>query len=207
MIDIIQSPTHSSNYGDGRGGPGENRGRSYLIMHGTGIRPGVSAAAEIKYLQKKGVGVSYHYYVTKAGEVHQFVPTDARAWHAGGSGWRDDKDLNDLSVGIALESSNSFSEVYPGVQWDAARELTEMMMRQYSIPVSGVLSHREISVPPGRKVDPVNFPMDSFRLAVVGPRRIPLYDERNVYLGEVSLVEGRKAYIPDEVLASICTGG
>jgi len=176
-------------------------------MHGTGIRPNVAAEMEIKFLRREGAGVSYHYYLTKEGVTHELVDPDFRAWHAGSSAWGPDSDLNDLSVGIGMESTNSFAEVYPPEQWDAARALVTLLMRRYGIPTTGVLSHKEVSDPPGRKIDPVNFPMDMFRLSLAGPQRMPLYDERNALLGTVTVVEDRKVYLPDLVLATLCDDG
>ena len=162
---------------------------------------------EIKFLRREGAGVSYTYYITKDGDTHQLVDPDARAWHAGSSAWGPDSDLNDLSVGIGMESTNGFAEVYPPAQWDAAHELVGDLMRRYSIPTTGVLSHKEVSDPPGRKIDPVNFPMGMFRLALAGPQKMPLYDERNRLLGSVTVVEDRKVYIPDLLLATLCNDG
>lgn len=202
-MNIAQRPTHHSNYGDGMGGPGTNRGRRFVILHGTGKRPETPAENEIMYLQRPGVGVSYHYYVTKAGTVVQFVPNEARAWHAGSSVWRDDRDLNDMSIGVALESSNALDEVYPDRQVAAARILVSGLMSRYAIPASGVLTHRDVSDPRGRKIDPVNWPVEEFLLmlqsARTGHRSLPLYSEANEYLGTVTLVEERKAYLPDAV--------
>ena len=36
----------------------------------------------------RGLEVSAHFFVTRLGEVWQFVDCDARAWHAGASSWR-----------------------------------------------------------------------------------------------------------------------
>lgn len=175
-----------SNYG------GVTRGRRYIIMHGTGKNPSSTADAEISYLQSPGVGVSYHYYVTKAGQVVQLVPDHERAWHAGSSAWGPDTDLNDWSLGVALESSNGRAEVYPAAQVQAAAALVRHLMQAHSVPAEHVLSHREISVPEGRKIDPVNFSMPDFRAAVTGAevRRVPAYHPvTNQPLGYVTLME------------------
>lgn len=198
-MNIEVAHTHESNYG------GENRGRKYLILHGTGKHPTATAEAEIKFLQRPHVGVSYHYYVTKAGRVVELVPPDERAWHAGTSRWGPDSDLNDLSVGVALESSNGFNEEYPGPQVDAADELCRILMGRYGIPSSNVLTHRDVSDPEGRKIDPVNFEITAFRQRLATSRRsMPLYSEDNRFLGNITVVEERKAYLPDEIAAIIC---
>lgn len=207
---IIDSPTSPTNYGDGRGGMGTNRGRRFIVMHGSGKRPGVTAEQEITYLRKPNIGVSYHYFVTKAGAVHRFAGDGARGWHAGSSRWTDGgehyRDLNDWSIGLALESTNARDEHYPPEQVAAALELVRRLMRLHpDISPDRVLTHEEVSDPPGRKIDPVAFNIHAFRAKLTGPaqRAVPLYTERNELLGEVTLVDDRKAYLPDEVLEQL----
>lgn len=184
--------TDPSNYG------GLNRGRVFIILHGTGKNPSATAEAELNYLRRPGIGVSYHYYVTKSGEVHQLVPDNERAWHAGSSAWSDYRDLNDWSIGVAFESSNGVNEEYPEAQQDAAFHLVRNLMNNYGIEAANVLTHREVSVPVGRKVDPVGrFDIDDFRARLGGPttKHIPAYHPiTNDYLGEITIVDGRKAY-------------
>jgi N-acetylmuramoyl-L-alanine amidase len=200
-----QTPTHHSNYGDGRGGSGQNRGRLFIIWHGTGKYPTVTAEQELEFLQRPGIRVSYHYYLTKRGEIHQLVPTDFRAWHAGSSTWAEDgeawSDLNDWSIGVAFESCNGSSEVYPPAQFQAGLELARHLMSLHpSITAARNLTHKEVSDPPGRKVDPVNFPIHAFRRQITPvQRQVPLYSESNQFLGTVTLVEERKAYLSNEL--------
>lgn len=188
--------THESNYG------GIVRGRKFIIMHGTGKNPKSTAENEMAYLRKGGAGVSYHLYVTKSGEVHQLVPFDARGWHAGSSRTTTDDgteyvDLNDWSIGVAFESSNGVNEDYPNVQVDAAFHAVRNLMNTYNIPAENVLSHREVSHPVGRKIDPVNFDMDEFRSRLGGPQtmELPAYHPiTNEFLGNVTVIDGRKVY-------------
>jgi len=51
----------------------------------------------------RGLEVSAHFFITRQGEVWQFVDCDARAWHAGASCWRGRDRCNDDSIGIELE--------------------------------------------------------------------------------------------------------
>jgi N-acetyl-anhydromuramyl-L-alanine amidase AmpD len=198
-MNIEVAHTHESNYG------GENRGRKYIILHGTGKNPTATAAAEIKFLQRPHIGVSYHYYVTKAGAIVELVSPDERAWHAGASRWQSDSDLNDLSVGVGLESSNGFAEVYPAEQMIATADLCRVLMARYGIAADRILTHRDISDPQGRKIDPVNFDITAFRTMIkTQRRRVPLYSEGNRLLGHITLVDERKGYLPDEVAAMIC---
>jgi len=47
--------------------------------------------------------VSSHLYIKRSGRIIQFVPFDKRAWHAGISNYKGEKDCNDFSIGIELE--------------------------------------------------------------------------------------------------------
>ena len=51
----------------------------------------------------RGLEVSSHFFVTRQGEIWQFVSCDDRAWHAGVSQWRGRDRCNDDSIGIELE--------------------------------------------------------------------------------------------------------
>jgi N-acetyl-anhydromuramyl-L-alanine amidase AmpD len=208
-VQLIQTPTHESNYGNGKGGNGQNLGRRFIVLHGSGKYPSATAANELAYLQTPRIRVSYHVYATKAGTLHQLVPFPARAWHAGSSRWQAGgvhyRNLNDLSIGIAFESTNALDEVYPPEQVAAVFELARNLMRAFDIPPEHVLTHKEVSDPQGRKVDPVNFEIDAFRQRLAGPPKetLPLYSETNALLGEVTIVDGRKAYLPDTVRSSL----
>src|SRR5690625_7040098 len=86
-------------------------------------------------------------------------------------------DLNDWSIGVAFESSNGVHEVYPAPQVRAAMWLVDQLLKKYDLCADSIVTHREISDPPGRKIDPVNFDIRSFRTALHGQadRRISAY--------------------------------
>lgn len=163
----------------------------FIIMHGSGKAPGVPWANELAYLLRPGINVSYHYYINKSGGIYQLVPHNATAWHAGSSAWGDYTGLNRFSIGVCLESSNGFEEEYPEAQRVAAEQLVRDLMDEFGVPAGNVLSHKEISVPAGRKVDPVNFDMHSFRELLSRPpvTRLPAYHpDTNELLGEVTVI-------------------
>lgn len=80
ILPITQAPTDPSNFGSVRGAPPE-----LIILHGSGLPERATGAGELKYLQRSGIGVSYHYYVQKDGSVAQLVPDERVAWHCGAS--------------------------------------------------------------------------------------------------------------------------
>jgi AmpD protein len=95
--------------------------------------------------------VSSHFLVYRDGEIVQFVPTGARAWHAGASRWRGRERCNDFSIGIELEGSDDTP--FESVQYDVLNDLMAALSQTY--PITGVAGHSDIA--PGRKTDPGPF--------------------------------------------------
>ena len=96
----------------------------------------------------RGTQVSSHFFISRAGELWQFVSCDARAWHAGQSSYRGRNNCNDDSIGIELEGleGNSFEDV----QYETLSTVCAALMSQY--PVVHIAGHEHIA--PGRKHDP-----------------------------------------------------
>ena len=69
----------------------------YVIIHYTNMNNQKSA---IKRLQSRVAKVSCHYIVSKKGKVYRMVNDKDVAWHAGKSEWKQDKNLNNCSIGI-----------------------------------------------------------------------------------------------------------
>lgn len=76
----------------------QNFRQRYLILHYTALPDDKS----ITVLTQQGV--SAHYLVNNTGdnEIYQLVDENKRAYHAGVSSWRSDKNLNDTSIGIEI---------------------------------------------------------------------------------------------------------
>lgn len=105
-------------------------------------------AAHASFADLAGLRVSAHFLVRRGGELVQFVPLHARAWHAGASRWRGREHCNDFSVGIELEGTDD------GEFAAAQYEVLLMLFRkiQHALPVREVAGHSDIA--PGRKTDP-----------------------------------------------------
>ena len=102
--------------------------------------------------------VSYHLYISKQGEVRQFVEMNKRAWHCGVSEWKGFKNLNDYSIGVCFQ--NLGNEPYTPAQIEKGIEVCKTIMEYYGI--TEVVRHRDIA--PTRKVDPNNlFPWEEFK--------------------------------------------
>ena len=92
---------------------------SLVVLHSISLPPGVyggdaierlftnqlDPAAHPSFADLAGVRVSAHFLVRRDGELLQFVPLQARAWHAGASRWRGRERCNDFSVGVELEGT------------------------------------------------------------------------------------------------------
>ena len=70
-----------------------------LVLHYTGMQSGEAALARLRDPEAK---VSAHYVVEEDGRVFALVPEARRAWHAGKSFWRGERDVNAGSVGIEI---------------------------------------------------------------------------------------------------------
>lgn len=95
--------------------------------------------------------VSSHILIRRDGEIIQYVPFHARAWHAGVSSYRGRERCNDFSVGIELEGTDDLP--YEPVQYTRLAELIIELRRCYpEIAKDAITGHSNIA--PGRKTDP-----------------------------------------------------
>jgi AmpD protein len=136
-----------------------------LVVHAISLPPGVfggSAVCEFftncldpdadpYYRDIACLRVSAHFYVSRDGEMTQFVSCAKRAWHAGVSSWRGRDRCNDFSIGIELEGCDE--QPFEGDQYEALAGLTWALRARY--PIADVVGHSDIS--PGRKTDPGPF--------------------------------------------------
>jgi AmpD protein len=96
----------------------------------------------------EGLTVSAHFFVSRNGELWQFVSCDDRAWHAGSSSWRGRDNCNDDSVGIELEGIEDGP--FQPEQYETLSGLCAALAQQY--PIEHIAGHEHIA--PGRKRDP-----------------------------------------------------
>lgn len=96
----------------------------------------------------RGLQVSAHFFVSRSGELWQFVSCDERAWHAGQSSYRGRTNCNDDSIGIELEGLEGC--LFEHAQYEALSGLCSALMMRY--PVEHVAGHEHIAA--GRKQDP-----------------------------------------------------
>jgi AmpD protein len=92
--------------------------------------------------------VSSHFLVRRDGALVQFVPVQARAWHAGVSRWRGRERCNDFSIGVELEGTDDGP--FADAQYGALAALVRALRR--ALPLRDLAAHSDIA--PGRKTDP-----------------------------------------------------
>jgi N-acetylmuramoyl-L-alanine amidase len=122
-----------------------------VVLHYTGMTSGAAALARLCNAEAK---VSAHYLIEEDGRVYSLVPEARRAWHAGVSFWKGERDVNAVSIGIEL--------VNPGHDWgyrpfsddqvEAVIGLLDDIRGRWTIPDSRILGHSDVA--PGRKIDP-----------------------------------------------------
>ena len=101
------------------------------------------------YFQKiRGLKVSAHFFISRSGELWQFVSCNNRAWHAGQSTYRGRSDCNDDSIGIELEGVEG--NEFEASQYESLSAVCSALMAQF--PVVHIAGHEHIA--PGRKADP-----------------------------------------------------
>ena len=136
---------------------------SLVVVHGISLPPGAFGGDGVErlftntldpavhpfYATIAGLRVSAHFFIRRDGELVQFVPCGARAWHAGVSSWRGRERCNDFSVGVELEGTDDLP--YEDAQYATLASLLRGMKRRYP-SIEAAVGHSDVA--PGRKTDP-----------------------------------------------------
>lgn len=142
---------------------------SLLLLHAISLPPGAFGGEHIERLFTNRLDpeahpffaaiadlrVSAHLLIRRDGECVQFVPFQARAWHAGRSRWRDGggerRALNDFALGIELEGDEV--SPYTGTQYRVLAAVTRALLEAYpALDETRITSHARVA--PLRKNDP-----------------------------------------------------
>ena len=84
----------------------------YIIIHYTAMRTDIEA---LNFLCNKKNKVSSHFLINKSGKIYKLVNLQNRAWHAGESYWKGERDINSNSIGIEIDNSGKildFEKIY-----------------------------------------------------------------------------------------------
>ncbi|HEY2049424.1 MAG TPA: N-acetylmuramoyl-L-alanine amidase [Caulobacteraceae bacterium] len=127
------------------------RAPDMVVLHYTGMTDGPSALARLRDPEAQ---VSSHYLVEEDGRVFGLVAEDRRAWHAGVSFWRGERDINGCSIGIEIVNpGHEFGyRDFPDVQVEGVIGLLDDIRSRHRIPDSRILGHSDVA--PDRKQDP-----------------------------------------------------
>lgn len=124
--------------------PGEYGGDGVAALFTNRLDP----AAHPYYAEIAGLKVSAHFFIRRDGQLIQFVPVTARAWHAGVSIWEGRERCNDFSLGIELEGDDDTP--FAPAQYATLQTLLQALT--LALPIRAVTSHSHVA--PGRKTDP-----------------------------------------------------
>ncbi len=139
-----------------------------LVIHNISLPPGEFGGDAIEqlfcntldfhahpfYRTIDGLKVSAHLLIRRDGEVIQFAPFHARAWHAGVSCCDGRERVNDFSIGIELEGTDQVP--FEDIQYQVLTRVTRALMQAYpGITRDRIVGHADIA--PGRKTDPGPF--------------------------------------------------
>lgn len=124
-----------------------------IVVHHTVIPSLEETVNHFLNLESK---VSSHYVLGRDGRIVQMVRDEDRAWHAGVSRWKGMDSCNDYSIGIEVVNRGDGAEPFTEEQYSSLRGLIGSLASKYGIAKDMVVGHRDIALPPGRKVDPAD---------------------------------------------------
>ncbi len=142
-MDIIPAP--SPNFNERAGPP------DILLLHYTGMQSGEAAIARLRDPEAK---VSSHYVVEEDGRIFTLVAEERRAWHAGVSFWKGERDINGRSIGIEIVNpGHEFGyRPFPDAQIAAVIALADDIRTRWMIADGDIIGHSDVA--PSRKIDP-----------------------------------------------------
>jgi N-acetyl-anhydromuramoyl-L-alanine amidase len=136
-----------------------------IVVHGISLPPGefggpwidrlftgnLPAGAQPSFADLATLRVSAHAVIRRSGEITQYVPFTARAWHAGESSYQGRAACNDYAVGIELEGADEIPYTEP--QYRSLAQLIVTLCAAYpTLSIERLAGHSDIA--PGRKTDP-----------------------------------------------------
>jgi len=124
-----------------------------IVVHHTAIP---TTEETVRLFLDSNSRVSAHYVLGKDGKVIHMVRDEDRAWHAGVSRWKGIDNCNDYSIGIEIVNRGDGNDPFTSEQYYTLTELVGRLVSEYGIKKDMVVGHRDIALPPGRKIDPAD---------------------------------------------------
>ena len=140
---------------------------SLLVIHNISLPPGVHGDRYINalfagtlpalrhehpYLDAiAGLRVAAHFLILRDGSITQYVPTVARAWHAGVSRYQRRENCNDFSIGIELNGTTMRPTPCASTR-HLPPSRRAIIARHPRITPTRITGHSDIA--PDRKTDP-----------------------------------------------------
>lgn len=122
---------------------------NYVILHNDGGTGGYSVARRTLIRRR----LSYHYYISRNGNVIKMLDPKYEASHVGYSYWNGLFRINRYSIGICLENGISLAysiEQYNSLAW----LILNLQQRFPDSTTKTIVGHSEVALPLGRKTDP-----------------------------------------------------
>ncbi len=123
-----------------------------ILLHATA---GSTLSGAVETLKEREL--SYHYLIEKDGTVTKCVPYLSCAYHAGKSVGPQGSGVNEYSVGISFVNMNDGKDPYTAEQTASALALIDTL--KAILPLRWLTTHYWVS--PGRKNDPLKYPVSS----------------------------------------------
>ncbi len=122
-----------------------------VVLHYTGMPTGDEALARLRDPAAK---VSAHYLIEEDGRVFALVPEERRAWHAGVSFWKGERNVNAVSIGVELVNPGHDwgYRPFPDAQIAALVELLTGIRARWDVSDARIVGHSDVA--PDRKIDP-----------------------------------------------------
>ena len=153
----------------------------YIIIHYTAMRTDIEA---LNFLCNKKNKVSSHFLINKSGKIYKLVNLQNRAWHAGESYWKGERDINSNSIGIEIDNSGKILdfEKFTEKQILSLIKLAKHLLKRYHLDVSDILGHSDIA--PFRKIDPgEKFPWYKLYAQFKGSSAKKIDKEKKILIG------------------------
>ena len=129
----------------------KNKTVKYIVIHYTGMKSLKDAYSRLTNINSE---VSIHYLISRKGIIYNLLCPRLKAWHAGESRWKNNKNINDYSIGIELENKGHEYgyENFSKKQYLAINHLIQFLSFNFNIKNHDIIFHSDIS--PNRKKDP-----------------------------------------------------